>query len=114
MNASIHLGLQLGGAGREFNGSHQTKGCHATDGMAFFGEGGQDVEKKTTLLYPHYRPNGYDCGIIITTLNTNILSCIQSKTLVIRIQINEYYYRFRSMSAQSMPEWRHMCVFKSN
>ena len=75
MNASLHLGLQLGGAEREFIGRHHIKGCHAKNGTAFFGDEGTDAEKKTTLLYPFYRPNGHDCGTIITISNSNILSC---------------------------------------
>ena len=66
INASINLGLQVGGKGKEFIGMHIVKGCHAKGRMAYFG-----IEEKVGnghlkhLVKPLYRPNGYDCGNLL-------------------------------------------------
>ena len=65
MNASTNMGLQLGEVGNDFIGNHPTKGCYAIAGIAFFGNGGVDIDQRTSLVKPYYRPNGYDCDTIL-------------------------------------------------
>ena len=62
LNASKVLNLQIGNHEKGFIGDYLTKGCHANEGFAFYGTGGDLIWHKTTLIKPNYRPNGYDCG----------------------------------------------------
>ena len=71
MNASITLGLQLGDKQNDFIANYPIKGCYAIDGKAFFGTKGSKVEQQKSILRPHFRPNGYDCGIMQIELSFN-------------------------------------------
>ena len=66
------LGLQKGGLETNFVGSFATKGCYAYErgeynGMAFYGTGGSDKQRKEPLearlfeQYGIYRPLDYEC-----------------------------------------------------
>ena len=67
MDAVIGQGLKPGGGGSNFIGDWSTKGCYAYKtgryaGIAFYGTGGSDQEKKTLLNSDEiYRPIGHDC-----------------------------------------------------
>ena len=66
LNASTLLGLQLGDVGKDFIGDYPIEGCHAKGGVAFFGNKINSLKLRTTLVLPHFRPNGFDCGTFVT------------------------------------------------
>lgn len=57
--------LQIGDVGSDFIGNYSIKGCHAKARRAFFGIDGNIIEHQISLIKPYFRPNGYDCGIIL-------------------------------------------------
>ena len=66
-DAGKRLKLKIGGGGFKFANEYPTKGCHAyyggsKDGTIFYGTGGTEAQRKTTLRAPEYRPEGYDCA----------------------------------------------------
>ena len=71
VNASKKMGLQLGEIGKDFAGDYSIKGCHASDGVAFFGIEGKSIGHRTSLVKPNYRPNGYDCGTLVIEIIFN-------------------------------------------
>ena len=73
VNASKDMGLQLGEIGKDFPGDYSIKGCHALDGVAFYGTEGTSIGHQTSLVKPHYRPNGYDCGTLTIEIILNFL-----------------------------------------
>ena len=59
--------MKLGTSSYEFAGDYSTKGCYAYkggsyDGTVFYGTGGTEEQRKTTLSEPKYRPEGHDCS----------------------------------------------------
>ena len=66
LNASVHLGLQIGHDGKDFIGDYDIKGCHAEGKTAYFGMGGNgSIDSRSSLIKPTFRPNGFDCGNIV-------------------------------------------------
>ena len=58
---AIALGLSQGHANFAFASAYQTKGCYTYSSgtyanVAFFGTGGSDVDMRTSLTSPKYRP----------------------------------------------------------
>ena len=56
----------MGGNGKDFEADHEIKGCHAESGFAYYGTYEHSaLEHRKSVSPPFYRPNGYDCGIIL-------------------------------------------------
>ena len=66
LNVSEESNLQLGNHERAFIGNYPIKGCHAKNGIAFFGTDATLIDHQTSLIMPYFRPNGYDCGTFCT------------------------------------------------
>ena len=71
----------MGGNGKDFEADHEIKGCHAENGFAYYGTYEHSaLEHRRSASPPFYRPNGYDCGIV---LNKKIRWLISSMDLIL-------------------------------